>query len=390
MRIAHVSDCYLPRLGGIERQVYGLAHRQQQLGHDVDVITSVAGRPRQDASGLLVHRPGGRPGSERIRYRAALSGVATVLDGDYDVVHAHISAFSPMAMLAAGTASRRGVPTAVTLHSLWAYATPAFRLAHRVVRWGELPVAWSAVSSVAARDLGSALPDSRRVALLPNAVDLRDWSAPRGRAFGGAGFVLTSVMRFATRKRPMALLKMLRAARERIPPGTAVEVVLAGDGPLRPRMERYLARHGMQSWVRMPGRLSPAGIRAQLHRSDTYVAPASLESFGIAALEARASGVPVIGMAGTGLAEFVQSGRDGLLVGSDAEMVDAIVRLATSPDERAGLAAYAQAHPPAFGWESVLHRCDALYRSAAALSGRELPGDLEQPLDLSLDLSLGA
>lgn len=383
MRIAHVSDCYLPRLGGIERQVYGLAHRQHQLGYDVDVVTSVAGpRPHRDASDLLVHRPAERARSERIRYRAALAGVATVLEGDYDVVHAHVSAFSPLAMLAAGAASRRGVPTVVTLHSLWAYATPAFSFAHRLVRWGDLPVAWSAVSSVAARDLSSALPEGRRVSLLPNAVELRDWSGPRSRRPVASGLLLTSVMRFATRKRPMALLKMLRVARETIPPEVRLEVVLAGDGPLRRRMERYLARHGMQSWVRMPGRLSPAGIREQLQGTDLYVAPANLESFGIAALEARASGVPVIGKAGTGIAEFVQSGRDGLLVESDAEMVEAIVRLATCPEERAGLAAFAQSHPPAFGWESVLHRCDALYRSAAALSGRSLP--------LDRDLSLGA
>ncbi len=39
MRIAHVSDCYLPRLGGIEMQVHDLATRQRAAGHETTVIT---------------------------------------------------------------------------------------------------------------------------------------------------------------------------------------------------------------------------------------------------------------------------------------------------------------------------------------------------------------
>ena len=42
LRIVHVSDCYLPRLGGIERQVHDLAVRQRQRGHEVQIVTCVA------------------------------------------------------------------------------------------------------------------------------------------------------------------------------------------------------------------------------------------------------------------------------------------------------------------------------------------------------------
>ena len=45
MRIAHVSDFYLPRLGGIEIQVSDLAARQRLAGHTVDIITSSPADP---------------------------------------------------------------------------------------------------------------------------------------------------------------------------------------------------------------------------------------------------------------------------------------------------------------------------------------------------------
>ncbi|HIZ37479.1 MAG TPA: glycosyltransferase, partial [Candidatus Ruania gallistercoris] len=45
MRITHVTDSYLPRLGGIETQVHGLAIRQARAGHEVHVLTTTAGEP---------------------------------------------------------------------------------------------------------------------------------------------------------------------------------------------------------------------------------------------------------------------------------------------------------------------------------------------------------
>jgi glycosyltransferase involved in cell wall biosynthesis len=59
------------------------------------------------------------------------------------------------------------------------------------------------------------------------------------------------------------------------------------------------------------------------------MAPARLESFGIAALEARCAGLPVVAMTAGGVGEFVSDGREGLLVRDDAEMARAISRLAT-------------------------------------------------------------
>ena len=48
MRIVHVSDCYLPRLGGIEVQVRSIALAQQRRGDEVAVITATPGDSTAD------------------------------------------------------------------------------------------------------------------------------------------------------------------------------------------------------------------------------------------------------------------------------------------------------------------------------------------------------
>ena len=45
MRIAHVTDVYLPRLGGVELQVHDLAERQRAAGHETVVLTTTPGGP---------------------------------------------------------------------------------------------------------------------------------------------------------------------------------------------------------------------------------------------------------------------------------------------------------------------------------------------------------
>jgi glycosyltransferase involved in cell wall biosynthesis len=133
-------------------------------------------------------------------------------------------------------------------------------------------------------------------------------------------------------------------------------------------MERYCARHDLD-WVSLPGRLSPGDLRELYRDTDVYVVPSVLESFGIAALEARAAGLPVGGRAESGVAEFVEDGVDGLLATSDAALADAVTRLATDPDLRARIATHNRTVPPAVTWDEVVARTVIAYDRAGALVG---------------------
>jgi glycosyltransferase involved in cell wall biosynthesis len=123
----------------------------------------------------------------------------------------------------------------------------------------------------------------------------------------------------------------------------------------------------MADWVELPGRLSRGEIRTVFEHGDLFVAPATLESFGIAALEARCSGLPVLARAGSGVGAFVVDGQDGLLAASDGDMVRALVRLAGDPAERERMAMYCRQVPADLGWRSVLRRTEAAYAAADQL-----------------------
>jgi glycosyltransferase involved in cell wall biosynthesis len=286
--------------------------------------------------------------------------------GGFDVVHLHVGVVSPFAFQVAPQVVRAGLPLVLTVHSLWGYASPAFRALDAVLRWSRWPAVWSAVSEVAAAPLRRIAGPGVRVEVLPNGIDTDGWRvdpAPRD----PDDVLVVSVMRLAARKRPLPLVEMLRAAREQVPGGVRLRVVVAGDGPQRAAMTRRLRRYGMADWVGLPGRLPREALRELYRRADVFVAPAVLESFGIAALEARTAGLPVVAMAAAGIREFVAPDVEGLLAGSDAEMATALARLAGSPQLRARIAGHNRQVPPLMGWPRVIQRCEEVYARAAAL-----------------------
>src|SRR6185312_7852985 len=97
----------------------------------------------------------------------------------------------------------------------------------------------------------------------------------------------------------------------------ALRLDILGEGPAERAMRRVVRRSGMGDWVDLPGRVTPAELRARYSNADLYVAPARLESFGIAALEARAAGLPVVARSDGGVQEFVRDGVEGLLAADD-------------------------------------------------------------------------
>src|SRR4029079_2116677 len=84
-------------------------------------------------------------------------------------------------------------------------------------------------------------------------------------------------------------------------------------GPLATIVADELRRRGMSDWVSMTGQIPREQVRDVYARADVYIAPAVRESFGIAALEARAAGLPVIAMRAGGVGDFIADGVEGLL-----------------------------------------------------------------------------
>lgn len=93
----------------------------------------------------------------------------------------------------------------------------------------------------------------------------------------------------------------------------ASRLVMVGDGPDRPEAEDEARRLGVENDVYFLGKLDM--VAPLLASADVFLLPSQSESFGLSALEALASGVPVVGTRAGGLPEVVRDGETGFLCG---------------------------------------------------------------------------
>lgn len=378
-RIALVSDWFLPRRGGIELQLAGLAAHLTAAGHQVDVLTPTPGEPESGVVRLDVPR---LPGVG-VAYTPALGrALAHALDtGAYDVVHAHASVVSPTAFAAVRVARRLGRPCVITFHSVLDAPVRLLGAATLSRRARDPGVVLAGVSALVAGQLRRVFPWAH-VGVLPNGADLAWWRAlPREEHEARPAEVhssdvhpsevrLVTAMRLVKKKRPLALIPVIAAMQDAAPAGVQVRLLVAGEGPERARFERAARRAGLADIVTVLGWQSRAGLRALYRTADAFVLPTVRESFGIAALEARAAGLAVLARAGSGVADFVTPGVDGWLAASDTEMAARAAAWVQNSAALATMRAASAAHvPAAFGWDAVVRAHVDAYAGAAVAGG---------------------
>lgn len=319
MKIALVSDWFAPRRGGIESHLIGLGRALTAAGAQVAAITPQPGA-RSDAFPVRQLQVARLPGLDLAVSPRLLRAFGTALDEIRpDVVHIHASIVAPACVAGLMAARRAGLPIVLTAHSDLAAIAPLLALAGRLAGKRLSGVVMTGVSARIAGQLAALAPGAMPV-VLPNGFDAGFWMAASAPEAPAQAFRLVSAMRLERKKRPQALSVL----RDTVARGLErpVDLIVAGDGPRRARLG---------PGVTAPGWLDRAALRELFRGAHAFVLPSRHESFGIAALEARAAGLPVIGRTGNGLAEFIRDGVDGFLCDSDAGMAEAALRLARDP-----------------------------------------------------------
>ncbi|MFT3686255.1 MAG: glycosyltransferase family 4 protein [Phycisphaerales bacterium] len=148
-----------------------------------------------------------------------------------------------------------------------------------------------------------------------------------------------------------------------------VRYEIVGDGELRALLQERIARAGLTETVTLRGALPPDGVRDALRGADVFVFPSVNEGLGIAAIEAMACGLPVVGSRVGGIPEVVAEGQTGLLVpGCDSvAFADAIAQLVENAGERKAMGAAGRARAcEVFDGSRQLERVVGIARQAAA------------------------
>lgn len=376
MRITHVTDSYLPRMGGIEAQVHGLAIRQARAGHEVHVLTTTPAAPGDRGLStshdgpLTVHRVAARmPGNLPVHPRGAHHFDRLLARLRPDVAHLHTGILAPVTQATFGTLVRHRVPTVFTLHSVVGRYRGAFAALDRVIGWTRWPVLWTSVSELGAAPLRQLVGDRGPVRVLHNGVDLSEWQVPRTVRADRSDTRVHAVVatRFAHRKRVLPLVEICAAAARRLP-GGRLHVTIAGEGPQLAEATRLVERHSLQPVVSLPGRLSRAELQDLYGRADVYLAPGVADTFSVAVQEAQAAGLAVLSRSQSGAAETLEHEVSGLLADNDAAFTAHLVRLATETDLLDAIIEHNRTVPPMTVWPRVLEQVASAYAEATRIA----------------------
>lgn len=206
---------------------------------------------------------------------------------------------------------------------------------------------------------------NQRIDVIPNFVDPVIFERSHHgeglrRELGGGKAVLMHISNFRPVKRVRDVVRVFAKVRARVP----CVLVMVGDGPDRGAAEEEARLLGVASDVRFLGKIDQ--VAPLLAAADVYVFPSESESFGLSALEALASGVPVVAARVGGVPEVVRDGVTGSLLplGDVDGMAEATVRfLDPAVWAAASSAAAADAHAR-FATHDVVARYERLYAEA--------------------------
>lgn len=324
MRILVVNwqDRENPHAGGAELHLHEVFGRLASAGHQVDLLCSgFAGAPARTAlDGMRVYRVGSRftfPLHVRRAYRELAAST------NYDVVVEDLNKI-PLYV-------RRWKPRRLVVLTHHLFGATAFReesvpiaaatwLAERPLGMAYAGVPFEAVSQSTRDDLIARGIPAESIRVIYNGVDVETLTPQQN---DRSALPLFSYLGRLKRYKRVDIV--IRAFALLEAPNATLEI--AGKGDDRDRLERLVAKLGLDDRVRFRGYITEAQKRALLRSSWATVLASPKEGWGISNLESAACGTPVIAADSPGIRESVVDGETGFLVpGSDVAAYAAAMR----------------------------------------------------------------
>jgi glycosyltransferase involved in cell wall biosynthesis len=399
LRVAIFGESYLPYLSGVTVSTEALARGLGVQGHRVLLVAprpargespTSAGAPGPDPEyAWLPSYQGPPPAPPGYRMPVPLPSDALRRAGEFgpDVVHAQSPFVS--GLMARRLAQRVGAPLVFTHHTRFGdyshYLGPLARPGSAAVRaylrdfWGGCAAIVAPGSELAA-EIRAAVGRDRagRVRVIPTGLDVATIQElapvdPRPR-FGwpADSVVAVSLGRLAAEKSVALLLEAFAGAAAGEP---RLRLLLIGGGPAEGAMRERAAVPDLAGRVGFSGRMPRLEAVALARGADLFVFASRTETQGLVLVEALAAGLPVVAVAGPGVADSVRDGVDGVVVADGAagavalRLADAVMALGRDAGRRAALARAAAAGAQRFDLSRRIAEMVELYRELLAASG---------------------
>jgi L-malate glycosyltransferase len=296
-----------------------------------------------------------------------------VREHDLDLLHCHYaiphatSAWITKQML---REEKRDIKVVTTLHGTDITIVGQDPSFHTITKFSiEKSDALTAVSRYLQKETQTAFGCTAcRIDVIPNFIDPTVYDRSRYTGdllpqFNGDRKVLMHISNFRPVKRVLDVMRVFAKVNEEV----ESVLVMVGDGPDRQTAESEARKLGVEKSVRFLGKIdSVAPLLAAAH---LFILPSNAESFGLSALEALASGTPVIGTNAGGLPEVVRDGVTGVLcgVGDVDGMSNAAIELLTDNGKWQDMSDAAAADARTrFAMDDIVAQYEEMYRAAIA------------------------
>lgn len=364
MRILYCTDTFLPEINGVTTVLATMRDGLRRRGHEVFI--AAPGYPAAGPDESQVHRLAAVPcpGYAQVRLSWPWGrGLERVFDGfEPDLVH--LVTEGPLGLFGRRYARQAGLPVVSSFHTdfpryaaryLGRYAVGPTRA---WLRRFHSAAAFTQTPSEATRDELVALGVPRPV-VWGRGVDTA-WFHPAHRRLplrppAGQPVRVLHVGRLAVEKDVGTLVEAFRLAHAEL--GAEAEFIVAGDGPEAGRVR------GALPFAQHLGFLDRGTLASLYADADVFVFPSSTETCGLVALEALASGVPVIGADAGGIPGNVRHGLTGFLVspGDAAGFARQIQVLVRDGEQRWAMHEAARAFAVGRDWSRELDVLEADY-----------------------------
>ena len=184
------------------------------------------------------------------------------------------------------------------------------------------------------------------------------WSLRRRLGFRPEHLVIGSVGRLVEQKDYPTQLRAFALAAARVP---RLRMVIAGDGPLRAALEETARDLAVADRVRFLG--NRGDVPTILRSVDLFALASKFEPYGVALLEAKAAGLPIVATSVNEIPEIVADGESGLLTPPEnaANMAALFVKLAQDRDLRVRLGARARIEAQQHSLQAAVTAYETLY-----------------------------
>lgn len=386
MRVLMVSDVYFPRINGVSTSIE--TFRSGLAGEGVEVRLVVPAYADEVAEPGIVRVAGrpvpGDPEDRIVRWRAMHRAADAAADG-CDLIHIQTPFVAHYAGLAA--ARRRGLPVLATYHTLFEeylhhyapYVPPTWlRAAARHFSRRQCNALDAVVvPSSAMRDRLGEYGVRVPMHILPTGIPIDRFRVGDRHTFRTRHGIAA--------ERPVALFVgrvahekniefLIRAVQRGLSAAPRMLLLVTGEGPARPALERRVAQLGLSDSVRFLGYLDRQSELPDCYAAaDAFVFASRTETQGLVLLEAMAAGLPVIALSAMGTADILRAGR-GCIVPPDDEVAfgQMLAHFFNHAAVWEQLRAEARQYAAEWSDSAMAERLASLYRSVRR-ARRELP-----------------